>query len=528
MELCCQRMADVDSALTGDGRPTIAVPPPPAPLTYGRCLGILLLVVLFTRGGEFNNPLTHVDDQFYLFTGQAMLHGALPYVDVWDRKPIGLFLIYEAIAALGGDSVIVYHLVAAASVLATALVIVRLGERIADRTGGLRAGIAYIALLPTMGGGGGQSPIFYNLLIALAALLTFDATTPAAPRRWPRALAAMALCGLAIQIKPTTLFEGAFFGLLFLFSEWRETRRAGPVAALAAAMAAIALAPTLAAFTVYAALGHAGDMWFATVVSIFNRTPLALNERFGDVPQMLLFLTVPLLVTLSALAVQWRAAGRDRVTVFLAGWLAAAIVGFLAVPNFFNHYTLPLMLPMSVIMARLFADRRDGLLFALMVVAVPIMIEAPTPKHIFHRRDGFDRTAQIIQRELHGGCLYIYYGPTALYNAANACHLSPYVFPDHLETEVEGSALPVSPEVEVERIFAQRPTVVLTGRRKFLARNNRTAAIVERHLWCDYRLAQRVKASSKRTLDMWTLRPDPLRPCPANHPPLGIVQRTSS
>ena len=80
----------------------------------------------------------------------------------------------------------------------------------------------------------------------------------------------------------------------------------------------------------------------------------------------------------------------------------------------------------------------------------------------------------------------------------------------------------------VERIFARKPTVVITGRRKFLARNNRTAAIVERHLWCEYRLAQHIKASSKRTLEMWTRRPDPLIPCPATHPPLGIVQTTSS
>ncbi len=518
----------MDPALDREGRPTSTAQPVSDHATLWRCFGILLLVVLFTRLGEFNNPLTHVDDQFYLFTGKAMLHGALPYVDVWDRKPIGLFLIYEGIAALGGDSVIVYHLVAALAVLATAFVIMRLGERIADRTGGLRAGIAYVALLPTMGGGGGQSPVFYNLLIALAALLTFDATVGDRRRRWPAALLTMAMSGLAIQVKPTTLFEGAFFAILFLLAEWRETRRPAAVAALAAAMAAVAALPTFAAFGAYALIGHARDMWFATVVSIFMRTPLSLKERFGDVPQMLLFLAVPLLVTASALAVQWRAAGRDRVTLFLVGWLAAALVGFLSVPNFFNHYTLPLMLPMSVVMARLFADRRDGLLFALMVVAVPIMIEAPTPKHLFHRRDSFNRIAAAVEHELHGGCLYIYYGPTYLYNAADACHLSPFVFPDHLETEVEAPALPVSPEAEVERIFAHRPTVVLTGRRKFLTRNNRTAAIVERHLWCDYRLARHIKASSKRTLEMWTLRPDPLRPCPADHPPLGIVQSTSS
>ncbi len=184
-------------------------------LSFGRLLLILVAVTLFTRVGEFNNPLTHVDDQFYLFTGQAMLHGDLPFVDIWDRKPIGLFLIYAGIAALGGDGFIVYHLVGALAALATALSVYFLGCRLAGSAGALRAAIAYLALLPTMGGGGGQSPVFYNLLIALAALLTFDSFVAGKPR-CPRALGAMALVGLAIQVKPTTLAECGFFGLLFL------------------------------------------------------------------------------------------------------------------------------------------------------------------------------------------------------------------------------------------------------------------------------------------------------------------------
>ncbi len=289
-------------------------------------------------------------------------------------------------------------------------------------------------------------------------------------------------------------------------------------------MGVVAVLPTAAAFAVYATLGHAWDMWFATVTSIFLRNPLTWAQRIGDVPQMLLYLTVPVLVTASCLAARIASGWQPR-TVFLAGWMAAALVGFIAVPNLFNHYTLPLILPMSVIMALPFADERDGLILATMVVAIPIVIEAPLPRAIIHDRDGFDRAANFIRRELHGGCLYIHHGPTALYSATNACHLSPYVFPDHLESEVEATALPVSPETEVERIFRFAPTVVVTGHRKFLDRNNRTAAIVERHLWCDYRLARRVPDSTGRTLDIWTLRADPPVVCPTAHPPLGLVQR---
>lgn len=513
-------MADVDAQVGRIGKPEIpstairsgkdaACPP----LSIGFCLTILTLMMLFTRVGYFNNPLTHVDDQFYLYTGKAMLGGDLPYVDIWDRKPIGLFLIYAGMVALGGDSVIVYHLVAAAAALATSIAIFFLAKRFASDSGALRAGIAYLALLPTMGGAGGQSPVFYNLLIAVAALLTFAAMAPST-RRWMRMAGAMALVGLAIQIKPTTLFEGAFLALVAMTYEWRDVRSIRRVALLAAMMAGLAIAPTVAAFATYAMLGHADEMWFATVASIFMRTPIPWADRFGDVPQMLFFLLIPALIAASALATRFKRHGRDAVTLFLAGWAVAAMIGFLSVPNFFNHYTLPLILPLCVIMAPLLGDRRDGMIFLVMAITVPIIFEFPSIHGIVHNREGFDRNAALIKRSLHGGCLYVFYGPTQFYSATNSCHLSPYVFPDHLETTVESSALPVSPEAEVERIFRQRPTVVITGKRYFLTRNLATGAIADRHLRCDYFPLRTMHIERGRTLEIWALKPGPRPPCP--------------
>uniref|UniRef100_UPI001C08B440 hypothetical protein n=1 Tax=Acinetobacter baumannii TaxID=470 RepID=UPI001C08B440 len=54
---------------------------------------ILLMFAVAVRARDFGNPSIHVDEQFYLLVGDRMLHGALPYLDIWDRKPIGLFLL---------------------------------------------------------------------------------------------------------------------------------------------------------------------------------------------------------------------------------------------------------------------------------------------------------------------------------------------------------------------------------------------------------------------------------------------------
>src|SRR5271168_2846811 len=80
----------------------------------------LLASALLVRAQTFNNPVLGFDEQFYLLVGDRMLDGAVPYVDIFDRKPIGLFLIYAAIRELGGDGFIQYKLVACGFVTFTA------------------------------------------------------------------------------------------------------------------------------------------------------------------------------------------------------------------------------------------------------------------------------------------------------------------------------------------------------------------------------------------------------------------------
>ena len=82
------------------------------------------------------------------------------------------------------------------------------------------------------GGGGGQTPVFYNLPMIVAAWLVLrvaaprDGTpaTPGAIRR--HGAAAMLLVGLALQIKTSAVFEGIYLGLALGWIAWR--RAPGP------------------------------------------------------------------------------------------------------------------------------------------------------------------------------------------------------------------------------------------------------------------------------------------------------------
>ena len=157
--------------------------PPPAPPASraGKLLAspqlaalLILAVAVATRIVAWWNPVPHVDDQFYLLAGQELIDGHWPYVDVWDRKPLGLFLIYAAIAWIGGGSMVALNFIATAFAAATAWVVRAIGLRFASPAGATLGALAYLFTIPLVGGQTGQSPVFYNLLMAGAGWLLID------------------------------------------------------------------------------------------------------------------------------------------------------------------------------------------------------------------------------------------------------------------------------------------------------------------------------------------------------------------
>ncbi|MDT8333997.1 glycosyltransferase family 39 protein, partial [Roseomonas gilardii] len=320
---------------------------------------LLLAVALLARGFFLGNPVLESDEQFYLLVGDRMLRGALPYLDIWDRKPVGLFLIYAGIRALGGEGIVQYQLVAALFATATAFLVARIGAELGSRRGGLLAGMAYLLWLGAFGGEGGQAPVFYNLFVAGAAWTALRAV--ACPGSFARLLelgaSAMLLAGLAMQVKYTAVFEGMFFGCALLWTGWQA--RMGPGKLLSAGLAWVgcALLPTAAALAAYAAMGQAQPFLFANFLSIFERNTAVLGSSLLRLLAMLgLLLPLGLCAVLGLLLSWRRSAGMPeirRATGFVTGWALVAVAGVLVFGTYYNHYALPLLVPLSVAAAPL-------------------------------------------------------------------------------------------------------------------------------------------------------------------------------
>src|SRR3546814_5753383 len=71
-------------------------------------------------------------------------------------------------------------------------------------------------------------------------------------------------------------------------------------------------------------------------------------------------------------------------------------------------------------------------------------------------------------------CLYFYHGPVILYTLTQACIPTRFAFPNHLSIRTEATGLGIDTAVEVRRILASWPAVIVDGDFGFHQPNRRT------------------------------------------------------
>ncbi|KQR82100.1 hypothetical protein ASG07_10350 [Sphingomonas sp. Leaf343] len=451
-------------------------------------LMVIVAAALLTRALTLGNPIVYSDEEFYFAAARAIGNGAVPFVDIWDRKPVGLFALYLLPAALAWPwGIWLYQALALTSAAATAWLIARLADRAGWSRGGTTAGVAYLAWLTVAGGQGGQSPVFYNLFVAMAA---WFATRSDARAR--DAIAAMLLVGVAIQIKYTAGVEGVWIGL-WLMHRCQCERGAWSAVARGALLVGIALIPTLAVALYYVAIGEWTAFFYANVLSILGRRPDAFGALAGN-----LAICAVILGPLLAMAVLRGPIEEGDVFTrrFLKGWLTAALIAFALVAPWFDHYTLPVMVPAAALAAGFLArqdQRRIGYgLIALVVVIGQVSLVVDRV-----RRGTPTQFATLAHAMGSGpGCLYVYSSSTMLYPATGRCSLSRYVFPSHLTRVREQGAIGVDQATELRRVMAAGPSVVVVGP-PYKGERASIRALALALIARDYRLTARVTLGRK-------------------------------
>lgn len=87
----------------------------------------------------------------YLTIAQEILDGEIPYRDVIDHKPPGVYYVLGAILAMGGDAATAKAIVVGVNLGIVGLLVL-VARELWDAFAGLYAGAAYLLVTPLYGG----------------------------------------------------------------------------------------------------------------------------------------------------------------------------------------------------------------------------------------------------------------------------------------------------------------------------------------------------------------------------------------
>jgi hypothetical protein len=464
-------------------------------LTAKDCLAFLLitLVAIAIRWPYFGHPAPDYDEQLYQLAGQQLLQGNLPFVDIWDRKPVGLFLIFAFANLIGGEGVLPYQLLACAAAIAGGALVYALARPLSDRAGATVSASLYILFLTAYCVQVGQSEVFYIPLLLGMAALTLKIFRTRDERQICRfSVAVMLLGGLCLQIKYVVLPQCMFFGCAVLLRQWQIHVTPLKLLRRAVFYMFVGVSPTLAVMLFYAATGHIESFIYANFTSIFDRGHLT-GELMTAFRAKVAIMAVPI-IACAAVGTAIQLFRRDRQSTafgLIIAWTCSALIGFLMIGNIYIHYFAPVLPGLLIMAAAAFRISRAGAIMSSFALMTGVLF-SNLPFHIWlaeHDRKGFERMVAAAQPFVgpHKPCLYVFDGPTALYRDTHSCLPTAYVYPDHLSNAMEARAIGVDATTEVARILRNRPAVIITASKPVVpAYNPHTARLVNAAVATDY------------------------------------------
>lgn len=155
------------------------------------------------------------DQAIYAMVADGIVHGQLPYRDLWDFKTPGIFLVFALAQAVFGKTMLAIRLLEVAGLLGVAFSFRALTERVLEqrRAGDLAAAVAVFSHASLEFWHTAQPEAFGGFLIVFAVLLTLGDYP--GRRRFAQWIGMGMLFGAAFVMKPT-LGGGALVCALYL------------------------------------------------------------------------------------------------------------------------------------------------------------------------------------------------------------------------------------------------------------------------------------------------------------------------
>jgi 4-amino-4-deoxy-L-arabinose transferase-like glycosyltransferase len=450
---------------------------------------IFLLVSILLRGLSFFVTVIDHDESTYLVIAQQLLHGKLIYVDLWDTKPMGIFLIFAAVLSVFGHSIVALRCVGALMVALTAYLLYKTKLQLgAEKKVALYGGAAYILLFSAYRFGMAiNTELYFNFFVMLGAWLFFRF------KKHPFRLLAGLAWGLGFIVKYVVLFDVFAIVLVVVVLQWvkqKELKWKEMIGALLLVGIGFSI-PFLSCNAYYYFNGHYAEFYEATFVVPGRYTSTLVFEdaihfvlkfHLKFLPAMLLFYLL--------LIKNWSSIKAGELKIWLpVAWFVIVWIPVVLPGKYFEHYYGQLLLPLSWLLPEVFSAYRNDwnawvLQWQQKVVGIALVVVAAlifgNQTHFFKQEDTSRKIAEVLQQKLKP-TETIYAGKKlqAVYFLLDVAPPTKYIHPTLLTFSSHIRTLGIDADEEFRNILEKKPRFVFFKAPHPNALFN--AAIIERY-----------------------------------------------
>lgn len=310
-------------------------------------MALLLTTIVFRFATLLNQGLA-ADESTYLIIGRAMFNGYVYLVDLWDFKPIGIFVLFGLVQHYLHDSVLAVRILGLISIYLSSLLVYKVklvwGD---DKIKALFSGFIYLLLLSFVNPVYDvNTEVFFNFFTLLGLLILIKY-----PRPFFILLSGLSL-GIGFMLKYVVLFDTVVIYLFFILGWYGSGKlKFNSKNILKSLWAVLGFCLPFASTILFYYIIGEFDVYYS---STFETTKVY-SERMSFWREVKYFLDFNLLL-LPVIAVFYFAIyallvknkGQRNWGVFALTWFAVAWIPVVLQGKHFVHYFIQLFVPIAL------------------------------------------------------------------------------------------------------------------------------------------------------------------------------------
>ncbi len=434
-------------------------------------LGLIVFSIALRFHSFFPAVMDH-DESTYLLIGASLTQGDLLYTDVTDTKPVGIFLIYALYHLLFGYSIFMTRLIAAILVGLTAYVIYLCSIKLFNsKEVGLASAVIYLfyTSIWTKFGVSPNTELYFNVTTICGLWFLLKNTNR------DYALAGL-LFGMGFMIKYLVLFDFMFLGGFLLLREFILSRKDeihfNPVKYILAGISFTV--PFLITHIYFIIIGNFEDFKFITyeLPSRYMDTGhglFSLQYAVFIIDFLARFLPISLLFL--AVVCSKHLFSKSWKYHLLLAWLPGVLLAMSIPGKDFGHYSIQLMLPISLIAGIYFHN--DFMQYKLVrslfykyplaiIVVLFVIVQYFGLSSYLSKTDRPEIVADYLKRNIkHNDTIYLSDYKHIVYYLLKLNSPSKYVHPTLLTKPGHTHAFGIDGNTEIKKIIDQYPSWVV-------------------------------------------------------------------